>query len=42
MFAAKADLSAAYGIADWAARGQYVYDALTATATPSQARWRPT
>jgi subtilisin family serine protease len=37
MFAAEADTSAAYGIADWAARGQYVYDQLTRTAAESQA-----
>ncbi|MGH9117781.1 MAG: hypothetical protein ACRD0A_07850, partial [Acidimicrobiales bacterium] len=37
LFDARADLSAAYGISDWAARGQYVYDQLTATAAASQA-----
>ncbi|GAA1876404.1 S8 family serine peptidase [Myceligenerans crystallogenes] len=31
------DLSAAYGIADWAARGQYVVDTLKAAAEQSQA-----
>lgn len=32
----QADLSAAYGITDWNARGQYVYDTLKATAVQSQ------
>ena len=36
-FSAEADLSAAEGIADWAARGQYVYDTLQRTAASSQA-----
>ncbi|MGH9117768.1 MAG: hypothetical protein ACRD0A_07785, partial [Acidimicrobiales bacterium] len=40
LFDARADLSAAYGISDWAARGQYVYDQLTATASESQAGLR--
>ncbi len=33
----KADLSAAYNMTDWSARGQYVYDALRQTAQSSQA-----
>ena len=32
----QADLSGAFRIADWAARGQYVYDALTSVAARSQ------
>lgn len=36
------DLSAAYDITDWDARGQYVYDALLATANRSQAEIRQT
>ena len=32
----KADLSRAYGMTDWNARGQYVYDTLTSTAARSQ------
>ncbi|WP_165700054.1 cell wall-binding repeat-containing protein [Ornithinimicrobium ciconiae] len=39
-FTARADLSAAAAITDWDARGQAVYDALTATATESQAAVR--
>ena len=35
--AEQADLSAAYGIRDWNARGQYVYDTLRAVANRSQA-----
>jgi subtilisin family serine protease len=34
---ARADLSGAAAIGDWAERGQYVYDQLTSTATSSQA-----
>lgn len=34
--AEQADLSAAYGISDWNARGQYVYETLLATAERSQ------
>ena len=33
---ARADLSRAYGMTDWNARGQYVYDTLTSTAARSQ------
>jgi uncharacterized repeat protein (TIGR01451 family) len=40
VMAEQADLSAAYGIADWRARGRYVYDALRDTAGRSQARVR--
>jgi len=36
-FAAVPDLSAAYGMTDWQARGQFVVDALRATAESSQA-----
>ncbi|MBA8810889.1 S8 family serine peptidase [Promicromonospora sukumoe] len=36
-FADKADLAPAQGIADWSERGQFVYDALHATAKKSQA-----
>jgi len=35
--AEQADLSAAYGISDWSARGWYVYDTLRETAASSQA-----
>lgn len=35
---AQADLSAAFGMEDWSARGQYVLDTLKATADASQAR----
>ncbi|HSJ57583.1 MAG TPA: S8 family serine peptidase, partial [Anaerolineae bacterium] len=37
VMAEQADLSAAYQIADWEARGQYVYDTLKATADRTQA-----
>jgi subtilisin family serine protease len=40
IMAEQADLSAAYGIADWSARGQYVYDTLKATADRTQAAVR--
>jgi subtilisin family serine protease len=36
----QADLSAAYGMDDWAARGQFVYDRLAATAERTQAGLR--
>ena len=36
----KADLSPAYAISDWSARGQFVYDALRNTAQKSQANLR--
>jgi uncharacterized repeat protein (TIGR01451 family) len=36
----QADLSAAYAISDWSARGHYVHDRLRATAARSQARVR--
>lgn len=37
LMAEQADLSAAYNITDWSARGQYVYDTLKATADRTQA-----
>jgi subtilisin family serine protease len=40
VMAEQADLSAAYGISDWSARGQYVYDTLKATADRTQANVR--
>jgi subtilisin family serine protease len=40
VMAEQADLSAAYDISDWSARGQYVYNALKAAADRSQARVR--
>lgn len=40
MMKEQADLSAAYGMADWAARGQYVYDTLLETANRTQAALR--
>ncbi|WP_460755807.1 S8 family serine peptidase [Myceligenerans cantabricum] len=36
-FGDEADLSAAYGITDWAERGEYVFETLSATAEESQA-----
>lgn len=38
LFRDRADLSAAHDISNWVARGQYVVDRLTATASSSQAR----
>ncbi|MBN1955101.1 MAG: S8 family serine peptidase [Anaerolineae bacterium] len=38
--AERADLSAAFGVSDWSARGRYVLDALRATAERSQAALR--
>jgi subtilisin family serine protease len=40
IMAEQADLDAAYGIADWEARGQYVYDTLKAAADRTQANVR--
>jgi subtilisin family serine protease/N-acetylneuraminic acid mutarotase len=40
VMAEQADLSAAYAISDWEARGQYVYNTLKATAERSQAALR--
>ncbi|MEW5987396.1 MAG: S8 family serine peptidase, partial [Chloroflexota bacterium] len=40
VMAEQADLSAAYAISDWNARGQYVYDTLKATADRTQAAIR--